>query len=50
MLLLNSNFTAVNWMALYKSILTDYLKDMFSSHYAAFLLNFGMSELLEALG
>lgn len=30
--------------------LTDYLKDMFSSHYAAFLLNFGMSELLEALG
>lgn len=30
--------------------LTDYLKDMFSSHDAAFLLNFGMSELLEALG
>lgn len=30
--------------------LTEYLKDMFSSHYAAFLLNFGMSELLEALG
>jgi len=30
--------------------LTEYLKDMFSSHDAAFLLNFGMSELLEALG
>ena len=30
--------------------LTDYLIDMFSSHYAAFLLNFGMSELVEALG
>jgi hypothetical protein len=30
--------------------LTEYLKDMFSSYYAAFLLNFGMSELLEALG
>jgi hypothetical protein len=30
--------------------LTEYLKDMFSSHYAVFLLNFGMSELLEALG
>ncbi len=30
--------------------LTDYLKDMFSSHYAAFLLNFGMSELMDALG
>lgn len=30
--------------------LTEYLKDTFSSHDAAFLLNFGMSELLKALG
>lgn len=30
--------------------LTDYLKDIFSSNYAAFLLNFGTSELIEALG
>lgn len=30
--------------------LTDYLKDVFSSSYAAFLINFGMSELIDALG
>lgn len=30
--------------------LTEYLKDLFSSSYAAFLLNFGTGELLEALG
>lgn len=30
--------------------LTDYLKDLFSSNYAAFLLNFGTSELVDALG
>jgi len=29
--------------------LTEYLKDMFSSHYASFLLNFGMNELMESL-
>jgi hypothetical protein len=28
----------------------DYLKDIFSSNYAAFLLNFGTGELVEALG
>ena len=30
--------------------LTDYLKDLLSSNYAAFLLNFGTGELVEALG
>jgi len=30
--------------------LTEYLQDMFSSHYAAFLMNFGTGELVEALG
>ncbi len=30
--------------------LTDYIKDVFSSHYAAFLMNFGMSGLMEGLG
>lgn len=30
--------------------LADYLKDLFSSHYAAFLMNFGMGELVDALG
>lgn len=30
--------------------LEDYLKDVFSSHYAAFLLNFGIGELVNALG
>lgn len=30
--------------------LGDYLKDVFSSNYAAFLLGFGMSELVESLG
>jgi hypothetical protein len=30
--------------------LTEYLKDLFSSSYAAFLLSFGTGELVEALG
>jgi hypothetical protein len=30
--------------------IADYLKDIFSSHYAAFLMNFGMGELMEGLG
>ncbi len=30
--------------------LADYLRDVFASHYAAFLLNFGTSELMEGLG
>ena len=30
--------------------LTDYLRDLFASNYGAFLLNFGMGDLLEALG
>ncbi|VAW12031.1 hypothetical protein MNBD_BACTEROID03-1323 [hydrothermal vent metagenome] len=30
--------------------LADYLKDVFASHYAAFLLNFDTSELMEGLG
>lgn len=30
--------------------LADYLKDIFTSHYAAFLMNFGTGELMEALG
>jgi len=30
--------------------LADYLKELFASHYAAFLMNFGTSELMEALG
>ncbi|MCC6602812.1 MAG: hypothetical protein IT327_06360 [Anaerolineae bacterium] len=30
--------------------LTDYLKDIFSSHYADFLMKFGTGELVEALG
>lgn len=38
----NSNLTDIE--------LTDYLRDLFSSNYAAFLLNFGMSELIDALG
>ncbi|MGB0383776.1 MAG: hypothetical protein ACPGWR_03050 [Ardenticatenaceae bacterium] len=29
--------------------LADYLKELFASHYAAFLMNFGTSELMEAL-
>ena len=30
--------------------LTDYLRDLFASNYWAFLLSFGMGDLLEALG
>ena len=30
--------------------LTDYLRDLFASNYGAFLLSFGMGDLLEALG
>jgi len=30
--------------------LSEYLKDLFSSHYAAFLMNFGMGELVDSLG
>ena len=30
--------------------LTDYIKDVFSSHYAAFLMNFGVSGLMEGFG
>ncbi len=30
--------------------LTEYLKDLFSSYFAAFFMNFGMGELMEGFG